>query len=83
MYLPQFPKYNLVLKKQTWNFKCSVLLNINVINQIISYWFRYGSESAVLARGRRPWANTSDRGPVTGPIRNYLINDNFIDKLYF
>ena len=35
--------------------------------------------SAVLARGRRPRANTTDRGPVTGPIRNYLINDNSIN----
>ena len=23
-------------------------------------------------------ANTADRGPVTGPIRNYLINDNLL-----
>ena len=38
-----------------------------------------GPRSAVLVRGRRPWANTADRGPVTGPIRNYLINDNFIN----
>ena len=41
-----------------------------------------GPRYAVLALGRRPWANTADRGPVTGPIRNYLINDNFINLLY-
>ena len=40
-----------------------------------------GPRSVVLARGRRPWANTADRGPVTGPMRNYLINDNFTDFL--
>ena len=38
-----------------------------------------GARSSVLARGRRPKANTADRGPVTRPIRNYLINDNFIN----
>ena len=27
----------------------------------------------------KPRANTADLGPVTGPIRNYLINDNFIN----
>ena len=31
--------------------------------------------SAVLAHGLRPRANTADRGPVTEPIRNYLINN--------
>ena len=35
-----------------------------------------GPRSAVLAR---PRANTADLEPVTGPIRNYLINDNFIN----
>ena len=35
----------------------------NVINQVISYWPSYRSEL----------------GPVTGPIRNFLINDNFIN----
>ena len=42
-----------------------------------------GPMSAVLVRGRRPWANTADRGPMTGPIRNYLINDNFIINFIF
>ena len=37
----------------------------------------------MLARVRRPCASTADRGSVTGPIRNYLINDNFINKLSF
>ena len=40
-----------------------------------------GPRSVILARGRRPWANTTDRGPITGPVRNYLINDNFMNKL--
>ena len=31
-----------------------------------------------MARGRRPWANTADRGPITGPIRNFSIHDNLI-----
>ena len=38
-----------------------------------------GPRPAVFVRGRRPRANTVDRGPVTGPIRNDLINDNFIN----
>ena len=38
-----------------------------------------GPRSAVLDRGRMPRANTADRGPETRPIRNYLINDNFIN----
>ena len=38
-----------------------------------------GLRFAVLARSRRPMANTADRGPVTQPIQNYLINDNFIN----
>ena len=25
----------------------------------------------------KPRANTADQGPVTGPIPNYLIDDNF------
>ena len=29
--------------------------------------------SAVLARGRMPWANTAERGSVIGPKRNYLM----------
>ena len=41
-----------------------------------------GPRSAVLARDRRPWANTADRGPITWPIPpNYLINDNFINYI--
>ena len=38
-----------------------------------------GQRSAVLAQGRRPWANTADRGPVTRPKRDHFINDNFIN----
>ena len=34
-----------------------------------------GPLSAVLALGLRHWANTADLGPVTGLIRNYLINN--------
>ena len=33
-----------------------------------------GPQSAVLAYGLRPRANTADLGPITGPIPNYLIN---------
>ena len=33
-----------------------------------------GPRSAVLARGLRPRVNEADLGPVTGPIRNPLIN---------
>ena len=36
-----------------------------------------GPRLAVLDRGRRPRSNTADRGPVTGPIRNNLINEIF------
>ena len=49
----------------------------NVINQVISYWPSYGCK--VYCIGQRPRANTADRRPVTGPIRNYLINDNFFN----
>ena len=38
-----------------------------------------GPRLAVLDRGRRPRSNTADRGPVTCPIRNNLINEIFID----
>ena len=34
-----------------------------------------GPRSAVFVRGRRPMANTADRGPETRPIRKYLSND--------
>ena len=38
-----------------------------------------GPRLAVLDRGRRPRSNTADRGSVTGPIRNNLINEMFIN----
>ena len=38
-----------------------------------------GPRLAVLDRGRRPRSNTADRGPVTGPIRNNLIYEIFIN----
>ena len=47
-----------------------------VINQVISYWTSY--RSSVSCIGPRP-SNTADRGPVTGPIRNNLINEIFIN----
>ena len=34
--------------------------------------------AVVLARGRRPRANTTARGQITVPISNLLFNDNFI-----
>ena len=37
-----------------------------------------GPRFTVLDRGR-PRSNTADRGPVTGPIRNNLINEIFIN----
>ena len=45
-----------------------------VINQVISYWSSYGSSVGCIG----PWSNTADLGPVTGPIRNYLINNVII-----
>ena len=41
-----------------------------------------GPRSAVLAHGLRHRANTADIGPVTGPIRNYLINDIILQFLF-
>ena len=34
-----------------------------------------GPQSAVLAQGLRPRANTADLGPVIWPVRYYLINN--------
>ena len=34
-----------------------------------------GPRSAVLTLGLRPPANTADLGPVTGPVRNHMINN--------
>ena len=51
------------------------LINKIVINQVISHWPSYGSSICCIG----PWplasANTADLRPVTGPIRNYLINN--------
>ena len=49
------------------------LINKIVINQVISYWPSF--RSSVDCIGLRPRGNTADLGPVTGPIRNYLINN--------
>ena len=38
-----------------------------------------GPRLAVLDRGRSSRSNTADRGPVTGPLRNNLINEIFIN----
>ena len=58
-------------------------LHIIIIIMILIKLFRIGSVTgprlAVLDRGRRPRSNTADRGPVTGPIRNNLINEIFIN----
>ena len=48
------------------------LINKIVINQVISYWPSYVSLDGCI--GPQPRASTADLGPVTGPIRNYLIN---------
>ena len=59
-----------------------VLFSVNNIMLLIKL-FRIGPVTcprlAVLDRGRRPRSNTADRGPVTGPIRNNLINEIFIN----
>ena len=49
------------------------LINKNLINQVISYWTSY--RSSVSCIGPRPWSNTANLGPVTGPIQNNLINN--------
>ena len=48
-----------------------------LVNQVISYWPSYGSE--VCCIGPRPKAvgQYSRSRTLTGPIRNYLINDIF------
>ena len=60
-----------------------MILFINCIIMLVIKQFRIGPDtgprSAVLARGLRPKGNTADREPVTGPVQNYLINDNFIN----
>ena len=60
---------------------CILLKGNNII--LLLKYFRTGPvtgpRSAVLARGRRPMSSIADRGPVTRPMRNYLINDNFIN----
>ena len=67
---------------------CSIIprSNIHILFNVI---YDHLSSNFVLAQLQiqgvlywpevKPRANTADRGPVTGPIRNYLINDNFIN----
>ena len=54
------------------------LINKIVINQVFCIGPVTGPLSAVMAHGPRPRANTADLGPVTWPIRNYLINNIII-----
>ena len=46
-------------------------------SQVISYWPSNRSEVVY-----RPWANTADLGPITGPTRNHLINGIFFKLTY-
>ena len=52
------------------------LINKIVINQVISYWPSY--RSSVCCIGSQPRTNTADLGPITGQIRNNLINNIII-----
>ena len=71
-----FPKCNLI-----YNLK--VEENVNGTIMLLIKLFRIGPVTgpslAVLDRGRRPRSNTADREPVTGPIRNNLINEILIN----
>ena len=64
---------------------CMCVTSIHLIHTIMLLikLFRIGPVTgprlAVLDRGRRPRSNTANRGPVTGPIRNNLINEIFIN----
>ena len=51
------------------------LINKNLINQVLRIGPVTGPRSAVLDLGLRPRSNTAYLGPVTGPIRNNLINN--------
>ena len=54
-----------VLKIQ-WASSLFMPIYYDVINQVILYGPTYGSE--ICCFGPRPWANTADKGPITGPI---------------
>ena len=71
------------------------LINKIVNNQVTSYWPSYRSEVCCIGPRRiaqlqvlgllywasaSPRANTANLGPVTGPIRNYLINNTIVIK---
>ena len=63
-----------VLEDMIWNdMDFWQLINKNLINQVISYWTSYRSSVSL-----RPRSNTANLGPVTGPIRNNLINNIII-----
>ena len=49
-------------------------INKIVINQVISYWPSYRSSASCIG--------PADLGPVTGPIRNYLINNIILFGLH-
>ena len=63
--------------------KCTIYIYNTCTIMLLIKLFRIGPVTgprlAVLDRGRRPRSNTADRGPVTGPIRNNLINEIFIN----
>ena len=53
---------------------------------LITEWFVTGPvicpRVVVLAGGRRPRANTTARGQITGPVTNHSVIDNFIKYLF-
>ena len=51
------------------------LINKIVINQVISYWPSYRSSASCIGPRLRLGPIQQTSGPVTGPIRNYLINN--------
>ena len=67
LYWPDFPNTNFHVyhanQVSYWYFY--------VTNQVISYWSRYRSKISCIG------PRLTSVGPVTGPIRNHLINDNF------
>ena len=54
------------------------LINKIVINEVISYLAQLQVLGLLYWPSASPRANTANLGPVTGPIRNYLINNIII-----
>ena len=79
----QLKNHNIVKNANDEFISVKTAQNITIMLLIKS--FRIGPVTgprlAVLDRGRRPRSNTADRGSVTGPIQNNLINEIFINQL--